>query len=91
MGLVDESGGPAFRDVEDSTGTVVAGGNGVFDLDETSTGGGAGPDGVLDTFEERVRPPYNVPIRGIQTSIRVYEQNSGEIRQMTMRTSLLPN
>ena len=89
MGLVDESGGPAFRDAVDSAGT--AGANGVFDLDELDTSGSVGPDGILDTFEERVRPPYNVHIRGIQASIRVYEQNSGEIRQMTMRSSLLPN
>ena len=47
-------------------------------------------DGILDSFEERIRPPYNVRLRGLQISIRALERNSGQIRQLTLRSSLSP-
>ena len=74
-GLVDEAGTDVFTDV------VPVGGNGNIDLDDNA-------DGILDAPEERVRPPYNVPLRGIQASLRVIERNSGEVRQVTLRSSL---
>ena len=71
-GLVDEAGTDLFAD---------ANLNGNVDLDDDA-------NGILDASEERVRPPYNVPLRGIQASLRVIERNSGEVRQVTLRSSL---
>jgi len=72
-GLVDEAGTDIFADVLPPLGNV--------DLDDDA-------DGFLDATEERVRPPYNVPLRGIQASLRVIERNSGEVRQVTLRSTL---
>ena len=73
---------------------IDADASGSADIDEIiNTSGGSGSDGIIDNntnFIERIVPPYNVKLRGIQASIRVLERNSGQIRQLTLRSSLSP-
>ena len=46
-------------------------------------------DGIIDS-DEKLLPPYNVRIRGIEMSIRLYEPNAGQATQMTLRQSMVP-
>ncbi len=43
------------------------------------------PNGVIDDAEEKTSlPPYNVPLRGLQISIRVVEPNTKQVRQLSV-------
>jgi len=49
-------------------------------------------DGVVDDDGERdTRPPYPVPLRGIEIRIRCYEPSSREVRQVTVRHTFVPH
>ena len=58
-----------------------------YDGDEASNGfdDGGGIDGIVDdVLEAASRPPYPVPLRGIQVKIRVFEPDSRQIREVTV-------
>ena len=47
--------------------------------------------GIVDDASELLtQPPYPVPLRGIQITIRCYEPNSHQIRQVTIEHDFLP-
>jgi len=65
-----------------------AGTNGLDDVDP-STGA---VNGIVDDITERdTLPPYNVPLRGIRVTIRVYEPSSQQVRQVTVVQDYLPD
>lgn len=48
-------------------------------------------DGLVDEFDEwEAPPPYPAPCRGIQVTIRVFEPDSRQIRQVTITQDFLP-
>ena len=47
-----------------------------------------GPD---DPAEREAPPPYNVPLRGIQVKLRVFEPDTGQIRQATVTRNFVPS
>jgi len=47
-------------------------------------------NGVDDIGERETSPPYTVPLRGIEVKIRVYEPDSRQIREVTVRQSFVP-
>ena len=49
-----------------------------------------GISGVDDMGERETMPPYSVPLRGIQVRIRVYEPDSGSVREVTLRQNFVP-
>lgn len=52
-----------------------------------------GAAGVVDDLGERspaARPPYRVPLRGIQVKIRVREPSSRQVREVTLVQDFLP-
>ena len=62
-------------------GVYPAGTNGIDDPDENGT-----PNGIIDE-DEKLNPPYDRPIRGIQITVRLYEPNSSQATQMTLKHS----
>lgn len=46
-------------------------------------------DATVDS-DERLVPPYANRIRGLKFTIRLYEPNSGQVRQMTIKQSMMP-
>lgn len=58
-------------------------------------------DGIVDDFgsvnalgvqtspSEKIHPPYSVPLRGIEVTVRAFEPASGQVTQMTSRTSFI--
>jgi hypothetical protein len=58
---------------EDEDGLIDEGTNG---LDDDLQGG------VDDIFERETAPPYDKPLRGIQVTLRIYEPDSRQIRQV---------
>ena len=98
-GLIDEGNTLALNSDTNGDGIINLtdidlDGSGRVDIDEINNASGStGSDGIIDNdtnFIERIVPPYNVRLRGIQASIRVLERNSGQIRQLTLRSSLSP-
>jgi hypothetical protein len=49
-----------------------------------------GLNGVDDANERETSPPYPVPLRGAQISIRVYEPDSRQVRQATVVSGFVP-
>lgn len=48
--------------------------------------------GVVDDVDEYdTRPPYNVPLRGIRVTIRVYEPDSQQVREAVVIQDFLPD
>ena len=48
-------------------------------------------DGIVDGLSERITSlPYPVPLRGIQITIRCYEPDSRQVRQITIEHDFLP-
>ncbi len=64
-----------------------AGTNGIDDKDP-STGNPA--NGIDDMNERETSPPYPVPLRGLQVTIRVYEPSSKQVREVTVTESFVP-
>jgi len=58
----------------------------------TSTNGLADtPNGIVDDVEELItQPPYPVPLRGIQITVRCFEPDSRQIREITIEQDFLP-
>jgi hypothetical protein len=49
---------------------------------------GGASNNIVDELEEfETLPPYSVPLRGLEVSIRCIEPTSKEIRQITVRHS----
>lgn len=46
--------------------------------------------GADDPGERETRPPYDRPLRGIQAQLRVYERDSRQVRETTVRESFVP-
>jgi prepilin-type N-terminal cleavage/methylation domain-containing protein len=84
---------------------AVAGGNGprVYDTWSASYYGAAASNGlddnaagqpgyglVDDDTERTYPPPYPIPLRGIQVKIRIYEPDSKQIREVTVKQDFLP-
>lgn len=46
--------------------------------------------GVDDRSEFETAPPYNTPLRAVQVRLRVYEPDSRQIREVTVRQSFVP-
>lgn len=49
-----------------------------------------GLTGIDDANEREAPPPYEVPLRGIQVKIRVYEPSTRQIREVTVVQKFLP-
>lgn len=47
-------------------------------------------NGRFDPSEKETAPPYNVPLRGIQVKLRVYEPDSRQIREVTIVQNFMP-
>ncbi len=47
-------------------------------------------DGVDDAEEREAAPPYDVPLRGMQVKIRVYDRDSRQIREATVTRNFVP-
>ena len=74
-----ETGTPAYdRIPANSFGT-----NGIDDNED--------PERQIDEFgAERISPPYSRRIRGIQVVVRLFEPNTKQVTQMTLKQSMLP-
>ncbi len=59
-------------------------------LDDDVTGGGA-ENGTDDPSEREAPPPYDIPLRGIQVKLRIYETDSRQIREATVTKNFVPN
>jgi type II secretory pathway pseudopilin PulG len=46
--------------------------------------------GVDDMGERETSPPYPTPLRGVQVRLRVYESDSRQMREVTIRQHLVP-
>lgn len=46
---------------------------------------------IDDPAEFETRPPYAVPLRGIEVRLRCYEPSSRQVRQVTIRHSFVPH
>jgi hypothetical protein len=60
-------------------GALPLGTNGIDDND----------DGIIDG-DEKLLPPYDVRIRGLQMMLRLYEPNAGQATQITLKQSMVP-
>lgn len=79
-------------DIVTAAGQVLAFDEGVNGLDDPTTYNGTlatrfGPD---DDAERETRPPYDTALRGMQASLRVYERDSRQIREVRVRESFIP-
>lgn len=65
--------------------------DGILGVDQGTNGidddGAAGTD---DPGERETSPPYPVPLRGLQTIIRLYEPETRQVRQSTVKTEFVP-
>ncbi len=60
-------------------------------IDEGTDGFDNDGGGIVDDADEReTSAPYPVPLRGIQVKIRVFEPDSRQIREVTVRQDFLP-
>ncbi|MEN0111940.1 MAG: hypothetical protein AAF805_14570, partial [Planctomycetota bacterium] len=78
--------------------TIDEGTNGLDDFDPTVaapfaavTTADAQRYGVDDPLERETRPPFDAPLRGLQVKLRVYERDSRQIREATVRQAFVPN
>jgi len=46
--------------------------------------------GVDDVSERETMPPYPIPLRGLQVRLRVYESDTRQVRQETIRVDFVP-
>ena len=78
---------------QDNDGLVDEGTNGFDDL-EIDPNNPTGPriiaNGVDDVAERETSPPYDVPLRGIQVKLRVYEREARQVREATVVRSFVP-
>lgn len=60
------------------------------DIDEGFDGLDNDGNGLIDDATEReTSPPYPFPLRGIQIKIRIYEPNSGSVREVTIEETFM--
>lgn len=65
--------------------------DGVWGADTGTDGFDNNNNGLVDEFDEwEAPPPYPAPCRGIQVTIRVFEPDSRQIRQVTVVQDFLP-
>jgi hypothetical protein len=55
-----------------------------------SNGNQIGINGVDDMGERETAPPYDVPLRGIQVKLRIYEPDTRNIRETTVTRNFVP-
>ena len=72
--------GTSFYDRTTAGGAIPVGSNGIDD----------NTNGAVDEDAEKIAAPYNTPIRGLEVIVRLYEPNSGQASQVTMRQSMVP-
>lgn len=66
-------------------------GDGQVDEDDNGDGVTDDRNGVVDDITEmETSPPYPVPLRGIQVTIRVFEPDSRQVREVTVVQDFLP-
>jgi prepilin-type N-terminal cleavage/methylation domain-containing protein len=65
------------------------GGSGPIDEGTDGFDNGGVPGVVDDPDEREAPPPYDVPLRGIQVKIRVFDPDSQKVREVTMRHDFL--
>jgi len=67
-------------------------GDGIVDEDDDGDGAvDEPPNGVVDDETEmETSPPYPVPLRGIQVKLRVFEPDSRQIREVTVKWDFVP-
>lgn len=89
---------------DEGTNGIDDNGNGFIDeppvpIDLPATPAGGGIDGIIDTYElwqaelnaERdAPPPYDAPLRAIKVTIRVFEQDSKQIREISIVHEFVP-
>lgn len=46
--------------------------------------------GVDDVSERETKPPYDVSLRGLQVTLRAYERDSRQLREVTVRQAFVP-
>jgi len=60
-------------------------------IDEGTNGFDDNGNGIVDDpTEMETRPPYPVPLRGIQIKIRTFEPDSRQVREVTVRADFAP-
>jgi hypothetical protein len=65
--------------------------DGLYGIDQGTNGlDDDGANGTDDTLEREAPPPYDVPLRGIQVKLRVYEPDTRQIREATVTRGLVP-
>ncbi len=65
--------------------------NGVGAFDEGTNGlDDDGTNGTDDPGERETSPPYPIPLRGLQTMLRVYEPDTRQVRQSTVVSEFVP-
>jgi hypothetical protein len=47
-------------------------------------------NGVDDAGEREAPPPYSVPLRGLQVTLRSYDRDTRQLRQATVKRSFVP-
>jgi hypothetical protein len=73
--------------VNQENGSIVA--SGVAD-EGTNGFDDDGRQGVDDVGERETSPPYPVPLRGIEVRIRVYEPDSRQVREVSVKKTFTP-
>ncbi|WP_146443973.1 PilW family protein [Botrimarina colliarenosi] len=86
----DDTNGTLLSDA--TTNGVRATDEGTNGLDDAAVYSGTvatrlGPD---DYAERETRPPYDAPLRGLQVSLRAYERDSRQIREVRVKESFVP-
>jgi len=84
---IDWFSGLAYADSVDSDG------DGIFDegLDEGANNlDDDGINGVDDIGERETSPPYPVPLRGIKVTLRIWDPDSRQVRQVSVVANLTP-
>ena len=73
------------RDQDDGGSTVLA------NIDEGTDWLDSNTNGLVDDYAERETiPPYPYPIRGIQVNFRMIEKRTGQIQQINIESSFVP-
>jgi hypothetical protein len=78
------------KDVDPVAPTLDLIDEGADGFDEPTGGSPPFAFGVDDQLEAEAPPPYRVPLRSIQVTIRVFEPDSRQIRQVTIQHEFIP-
>lgn len=91
---VNEDGDLPTGQIRTNVGETPKTDEGVDGLDDPTrylgTGGVVTRNGPDDPAERETRPPYDTALRGVQVSLRAYERDSRQIREVKVRESFVP-